>query len=80
MPEIQQPQHLQLQLQHKEDQLALAIHLANANAVPLCSEMIKLLTEFLRQKLSGDLTISGRGQFQEWIEQMTRARLKEREE
>ena len=64
---------LNLLLQHKEDQLALAIHLANANAVPLCPQMISLLTEFVTEK-------KGQVEFQRWIEGMARSRQQQQEE
>jgi hypothetical protein len=74
MLENKECEQLQLLLQHKEDQLSLAIHLANANAVPLCRQMMEILSEFLHEKLSLDVSVK------QWIEEMTRSRQQEQVE
>ncbi len=65
----------QILLQHKEDQLALAIHLANANAVPLSTQIIELLSKFVADSLGGH------GEpFQEWVRIIENQRKQEQED
>jgi hypothetical protein len=62
-------------LQLKEEQLALAVHLANANAVPLSTQVIELLSKFVAN------TLGGHGDpFQEWVRLIESQRNQEQEE
>ncbi len=65
----------QILLQHKEEQLALAIHLANANAVPLSSQMVELLSNFVANSFGGH-----GGPFQEWVQIIANQRKQEQED